>query len=96
LVTALLGGSHLRLSEIDALWALLGLLLLIFELFLVLLFQGLLLVEDFRLLLTLTAVLQVLKSHFTQVLAAEHVHSICACSTSSRDCLLIVKLKFGT
>jgi len=65
LVTALLGGSHLRLSEIDALWSLLGLLLLIFELFLVLLFQGLLLIEDFRLLLTLTAVLQVLKSHLT-------------------------------
>jgi hypothetical protein len=96
LVTALLGGSHLRLSEIDALWALLGLLLLIFELFLVLLFQGLLLIEDFGLLLTLTAVLQVLKSHLTQVLAAEHVHSICTCNTSSRDCLLIVKLKFGT
>ena len=47
LVAALLGGRHLRLSEVDALWALFGLLLLIFELFLVLLFQGFLLVEDF-------------------------------------------------
>jgi len=44
------------LSEVDALGALFGLLLLIFELFLVLLLQGLLLVEDFGLLLTLAAV----------------------------------------
>jgi hypothetical protein len=46
--------------------------------------------------LTLAAVLQVLKSHLAQVLPAEHVHSICTCSTSSWNRLLIVKLKFGT
>ena len=84
------------MSEIDALGSLLGLLLVIFELFLVLLFQGLLLVEDFGLLLTLAAVHQVLKSHLTQVLPAEHVYSICACNASGRNRLLIVKLKLGT
>ena len=96
LVAALLGGSHLRLGEVDALGALFGLLLLIFEVFLVLLLQGLLLVEDFGLLLTLAAVLQVLESHFTQILSAEHVYSIRACNTSGRNRLLIVKLKLGT
>ena len=84
------------MSEVDALGALFGLLLLIFEMFLVLLLQSLLLVEDFGLLLTLTAVLQVLESHLTQVLAAEHVDSICACDTPSRNRLLIVELKLGT
>jgi hypothetical protein len=54
------------------------------------------LVEDFGLLLTLAAVLQVLESHLTQVLAAEHVDSICACDTPSRNRLLIVELKLGT
>jgi hypothetical protein len=84
------------LSEIDALWSLLGLLLLIFELFLILLFKGLLLIEDFGLLLTLAAVLKVLKSHLTQVLTAEHVDSISSCSASNRKSLLIIKLKLGT
>ena len=96
LVAALLGGSHLRLGEVDALGALFGLLLLIFELFLVLLLQGLLLVEDFGLLLTLAAVLQVLESHFTQILSAEHVYSIRACNTSGPTRVMTHEIPLAT